>query len=285
MIKILYVEDDPEDFGVVREYLAASEKNVYFVERANSVVAAEVCMRVENYDLFLVDYLLGSRRDGGTAAEFLKKVLDTDWPRPVILLSGLARSELDIETLGMITSGRIIFLAKDELTSGKLLQALKRALDNRLSALVVEPVEEDFAVIKRALRDLVMFQVRVDRAQDQVEARVKAAKREYDLFVVDCGVGEDRGIALTRELVTDDPVKTGVLVTGEEEREYDHETLSMITAGKLGFVSKAQMNPASLAKTILHTRFCLLSSSLAESGPQANPGAAAGDDSAVAESG
>ncbi len=276
MIKILYLEDEEEDFGIVREYLAASEKNFYFVERANSVLAAEVCMRVENYDLFLVDYLLGNRRNGETALEFVKKLLDTDWPRPVILISGLARSELDAETLGLISSGRIVYLAKDELTSGRLLEALRRAVDNRLSALVVEPDEDDYALMKRALRELVMFQVRVDRACDENEARVKAANREYDLFVVDCGISEDRGTALVRELVTDDGVRTGVLVTGDAEREYDHETLDLITAGKLGFVNKQQMTPASLAQTILHTRFCLLSRALAGTDSQAVDDAADG---------
>ncbi len=122
-IRVLVVDDDPDDLELVAEMLERSPIYYFDVDTARTLAEARELVLRENYDVFVFDYRLGVE----TSTELVTHLYTTAINRPVILLTQFSPVHLDEELVRLIGSGELIFVSKEHLTRDKLLQILLRS--------------------------------------------------------------------------------------------------------------------------------------------------------------
>jgi signal transduction histidine kinase len=117
---------------------------------------------------------------------------------------------------------------------------------DRVDILLVDDDEEDYLLTKDLLasidgaRHLVHW---VDGYESALEA---ARSSTFDVCLVDYRLGQDDGIALVRELVSDDGMPV-IVMTGQGDLEIDIEATR---AGAADYLVKGEVSPALLERTI-----------------------------------
>jgi signal transduction histidine kinase/DNA-binding response OmpR family regulator len=119
--KILLVEDDEDDYLLVRHLLRQALEPGFQLQWANTYADALDALSLEP-DVLLVDYLLG----GHTGLELIKEVRQRGCKAPTILLTGKGNYKLD---LAAMRAGVSDYLQKDELTEAVLERSIRYALE------------------------------------------------------------------------------------------------------------------------------------------------------------
>ncbi len=92
---LLVVEDDPDDFYLVKELLGRDSHNAYALRQADSLERARAMIAEEAFDLILLD--LGLHDSEGLST--LKLLLETDTSIPVIVMTGIDDERLGKEAI------------------------------------------------------------------------------------------------------------------------------------------------------------------------------------------
>lgn len=120
IIKILYVDDDPDDFFLVSSLLKKITDTTYEIEGAASL--AESIPKLDHgFDVYLVDYKLGK----DTGLELIREIKSTRKHAPVIMLTGMNSGNIDREAL---TLGASDYLIKGEFDAHTLDRTLRYAI-------------------------------------------------------------------------------------------------------------------------------------------------------------
>lgn len=119
-IHILYVDDDEDDFLLLRMQMAKLTSRNYFVERAASFEEA-LEKYTGNYDIVLLDYRLG-KEDG---LELLRIIKERRKFLPVIMLTGMEDAAVDSEALRF---GASDYLVKGAFKPHELERAIRYAV-------------------------------------------------------------------------------------------------------------------------------------------------------------
>jgi len=120
-VRVLVVDDNPEDVAIVRRLLAQYQRREFQVLSAHSASQGMERLGTEGADLVLLDYSM----PGEDGVSFLRRLaLTVDHP-PVILLTGRGDERIAVEA---IRSGACDYLAKDAASPSSLGDALQRAL-------------------------------------------------------------------------------------------------------------------------------------------------------------
>ncbi|MBW4690949.1 MAG: diguanylate cyclase [Lyngbya sp. HA4199-MV5] len=125
-IKVLLVEDNEDDFLVTRELLADVREFRYEVEWASTYEAALIAIAQQKHDIYLLDYHLGVHN----GLEVLQEAVTSGCNAPIILLTGTAPRQVDIEAMRL---GATDFLCKDEISTELLERALRYAIRQKTS--------------------------------------------------------------------------------------------------------------------------------------------------------
>jgi signal transduction histidine kinase len=120
-VKILMVDDDEEDFIIVRNLLAQLEGSRFSIEWAPSFEAGWELILANRHHVYLVDYRLGAE-DG---LELVRKAVHSGCDRPFILLTGMDDPALDEEAEA---AGVADFLVKGSCGAQELARTLRYAL-------------------------------------------------------------------------------------------------------------------------------------------------------------
>ncbi|MHC1728882.1 MAG: PAS domain-containing protein [Syntrophobacteraceae bacterium] len=123
-VDILLVEDDEDDYTIVRNLLSdlcASGSKLHWVSDYDLALEA---IQSGEFDVCLLDYLLGSRN----GMEFLEEVTNSDCRTPVIFLTGQGDHNLDLEAM---KSGAADYLSKDQLSAILLERAIRYTIEVR----------------------------------------------------------------------------------------------------------------------------------------------------------
>lgn len=120
IIKILYVDDDPDDFYLVSTLLKKISDSTYELEGATSLEEA-IPKLDQNFDVFLVDYRLGK----DTGLELIQEIKAVRKHAPVIMLTGMSSGNIDREAL---TLGASDYLIKGEFDAHTLDRTLRYAI-------------------------------------------------------------------------------------------------------------------------------------------------------------
>lgn len=120
-IKVLLVEDDEDDVVLAREYLRESEYYRFKVDWIANPQRAREKMLAERYDIFLIDYRLGSE----TGLDLVRFVQDKGVLVPCILLTGQGDMKVDLDASRY---GAADYLVKTELSASVLERSIRYAL-------------------------------------------------------------------------------------------------------------------------------------------------------------
>lgn len=249
LIKVLCVEDDEDDYELLKDLLhsiSSTSDNVFFLERANSAELARAYSAVGNYDLFLVDHQLEGI---GTGGEFVGH-LQTEHPgAPAILLTGLDNLQLQSELLDELASGKVSFMRKSEVSTESLGSLIQRVLGRKVRLLVIDDDSEDFELLRAMLQMSPEYRFQVDWAESLDAGRALLERYEYDGIIIDYHLGHDTGIQLAREVIEHHADKPVLLVTGHNDISMDDEALRVLKHDRLRFLSKHQFDTERLVET------------------------------------
>lgn len=121
-IKVLLVDDDKDDYGIIRELLSENNPKAYSIEWVNGFSRALEIMADRQHDVYLLDFWLGSHN----GLELLKQAHIRGCNGPMILLTGLGDEAVDIEAM---RAGAADFLCKGQFTSKSLERSIRYAIE------------------------------------------------------------------------------------------------------------------------------------------------------------
>lgn len=123
-IRVLLIEDDEDDYTLVRDLLREVPHVEYEVEWAPGYEEALKAIETPAHDVCLLDYRLGER-DG---IELLYEALGREYRVPIIFLTGQGNLEIDMEAM---KAGAVDFLAKGEISGPLLERSIRYAIEQR----------------------------------------------------------------------------------------------------------------------------------------------------------
>ena len=136
LIKVLLVEDDEDDYILIRDLLDEVPEQQFQLEWVATFTEAVTTIQRQHHDVYLVDYRLGER-DG---LELLK-LIDREDSSPVIILSGQGDRELDIAAL---RSGAADYLDKTYLHSSLLEHYIRSSIERNQAVKALQESEKKY---------------------------------------------------------------------------------------------------------------------------------------------
>src|SRR5689334_14277692 len=94
--RILLVDDDEDDYVLIRQMLAEARERKFVLEWASTFKAGKDMLEADrSFDAVLVDYDLRS----DTGIELIRAAVAQQYPAPFILLTGHGTYELDVQAM------------------------------------------------------------------------------------------------------------------------------------------------------------------------------------------
>lgn len=131
-IKILLIEDDEDDVLLTKEYLQEIENYTFDVTWEPELASAREKILKGHYDLFLIDYRLGSEN----GLDLIKLIRDDNVITPAIILTGQGDLKVDLDAS---SSGASDYLIKTDLTPAIFERSIRYALSQ---AKIVKALDE-----------------------------------------------------------------------------------------------------------------------------------------------
>lgn len=123
--RILLIEDDEDDFIIVRGMLANARQDKFTLEWASTYDEGRKTLQSDStFDAVLVDYYMAGRK--GT--DLIREVTQQGYPAPILLLTGRGTYEIDVEAM---ESGAADYLSKGEINAILLERALRYAIERK----------------------------------------------------------------------------------------------------------------------------------------------------------
>ncbi len=174
-VKVLLIEDDEDDFVLVRDLLGDITARSYDLKwfRTYDAALESICSGV--YDVCLLDYHLGSR-DG---LELLKESVASGCRTPTIFLTGLGDYQADVNAM---KAGAVDFLLKDEVSGPLLERSIRYALQRKR-------VEDELRLDDTRSQSLLELGEMTDASAEDIEAyalerSVVLTRSEFALFAL-----------------------------------------------------------------------------------------------------
>lgn len=120
-IEVLLIDDDEDDFVVVRDQLRDIRGSRFNVTWAPNPAEARARMKERSFQAYLIDYRLGEF----TGIDLMKEVVSSGDPTPIILLTGYGDPEVDQEAMRL---GASDFMVKGELSPQLLERSIRYSI-------------------------------------------------------------------------------------------------------------------------------------------------------------
>lgn len=160
-IKILLIEDDEDDYVIIRDTLSEIPMWSFHLDWVSNSVHALEKIVTSNHDICILDYRLGKQN----GIEVLKALKKNGFDSPIIILTGYGDHEIDMEAM---KAGASDYLEKGNLEPKILERAIRYAMDRTKTLKALQESE-------RGLRAL---SGRLVEAQERERARL--AKELHD---------------------------------------------------------------------------------------------------------
>jgi signal transduction histidine kinase len=121
-LRVLLIEDDPDDYVILRDCLTDISKHRYNLTWAFTYKDGIQEVDHGEYDVCLLDYRLGAH-DG---LEILREAGRKGWPVPVIFLTGQGEYDVDVQAM---KAGASDYLVKEEINPDLLERSIRYAVE------------------------------------------------------------------------------------------------------------------------------------------------------------
>ncbi|RYY49332.1 MAG: response regulator [Chitinophagaceae bacterium] len=148
--KILIIDDDEDDFFILRNYIKTIKEQEFEIHWCSSFKEAVSTICAGEYQLYFVDYLLGAH----TGLDFIKEAIRQGCEEPVILLTGNGNRGIDVQAM---QHGAVDYLIKAELNLEKIERCIRYSLDRAASLKALKSNERKFRNIFERSRDTVFI--------------------------------------------------------------------------------------------------------------------------------
>lgn len=147
-LKLLIVDDNPADAGLLQRHLENSSLLDVELVHALSAAAAMAKLAEDDFDCVILDYQLG----GVSGLDFLQAVREAGDDVPVIALTGVGSEAVAVAAM---KSGAQDYLVKDQLSPETLRRSIQAAVETvKLQRTILEQHEELQAFVDSASHDL-----------------------------------------------------------------------------------------------------------------------------------
>ncbi len=143
-LRILVIDDDEDDFILVRDHLEDIDYPSYEVGWANDTAAALACIESQGFDACLLDYRLG----GEDGIDVLRRILALPRRPAVVMATGQGNDAVDRLAVEL---GASDYLVKQEMSARSLDRSLRYAVGQRRMLLALEEREEALRLNRRAI--------------------------------------------------------------------------------------------------------------------------------------
>jgi PAS domain S-box-containing protein len=123
-IKVLLVDDDEDDYILIRDWLNEFQLGSCELEWLNNYQAAKDVIASQRHNIYLLDYRLGAEN----GLELLKSSIECGCSSPIILLTGRGDRDIDIEAM---KAGAADYLEKSQLNAPLLERSIRYALERK----------------------------------------------------------------------------------------------------------------------------------------------------------
>ena len=149
-VKILVVDDDEDDFMILREYINKIDGHEFAIDWCNIYDEAARIIVERKYQLYFVGYRLGAK----TGLELIGESIGNNCEEPFIFLTGNGNLALDRKAM---ETGAVDYLVKGELSAEKLERCIRYSLDRASSLKALRSSERKFRNIFERSKDLVFI--------------------------------------------------------------------------------------------------------------------------------
>ena len=163
-VKILLIEDDEDDYSMVRELLSGLSRADFSLEWVKTYGEGlkELCQA--GHDAYLLDYRLGSRN----GLELIREATGAGCDKPIIFLTGQGDHGVDMEA---IRSGAADYLDKAQLTTDMLERSVRYSIARKES-------ERELKRYRNHLEDLVKERTeQLETANEELQVEIADHKR------------------------------------------------------------------------------------------------------------
>ncbi len=122
--QILLVDDDADDYIMVRDMINAMPKGQFKLEWEADYNDALPIMQQQKHDIYIIDYVLGEKN----GLELIRNAFPNGCSLPIILLTARGRREIDEEALSI---GVTEYFDKADIRLPLLERAIRYAINNK----------------------------------------------------------------------------------------------------------------------------------------------------------
>ena len=122
-VDILLIDDDEDDYVLVRDLLADMEQTDFRIEWANQYDQGLEKVLENKHDVYLVDYRLGQKN----GLDLLQAAIAEGVCSPIIMLTGKGLPEIDVQAMQM---GAADYLIKGQVSAPTIERSIRYAINN-----------------------------------------------------------------------------------------------------------------------------------------------------------
>jgi PAS domain S-box-containing protein len=149
-IRIGVVDDDEDDFFIIKDYIQEIENGNFIIDWLNTYQTAIEKIKSGFYNIYFVDYRLGNE----TGLELLQEATNLQCDRPIVLLTGKGNKAIDIKAM---QSGATDYLVKSDLNAEKLERCIRYSLDRAESLRELKARENKYRNLFKGSKDAVFI--------------------------------------------------------------------------------------------------------------------------------
>lgn len=250
------LDDNEQDFRRIRDALAEGcgpGEDSFSVAHAPDVATALGMLSRDRFDLVMVDYVQGGA-DGAPSGtnRFLVDLLRSGRNLMLVLLTGRSAINLPVHLMDSVTQEEgLQFLPRAEVRGDRLRAMLCAYRQNHKRVLVVEDDDDDYDILVGNLGESLIYRFSFQRETDVGHAIERLDAEPFDAVLIDYHLGATTGKELIEYMVRHRPDVPKVLVTGIESATATEPMASLISSGRLGYVSKHYLDTRKMIATLV----------------------------------
>ncbi|MFN8376716.1 MAG: PAS domain S-box protein [Anaerolineae bacterium] len=147
-IRVLYIDDSPDEFAMIRDFLMIANASGYQVDWASSFDTAAEQMLLDEHDIYMIDYNLGDRN----GIDLVRAATARGTHKPMIVITG--RGDWDVDVAAM-EAGASDYLDKTEIRPSILERAVRNAIERSRAFAALSASEERYRELFENTTDLI----------------------------------------------------------------------------------------------------------------------------------